>query len=98
MTNLKDKLSASVRQAKAGQAPAAKPASAKPAPTKRAAPKKSVPQKPAVKPAARKIAPESDTGKAGSKPKVTHSSGAGEQASGVPNSGNALFPDRVWPD
>jgi len=113
MTNLKDKLSASVRQAKAAQTPAvktaaAKPAAAKSAPAKKAAPKKRVPRKAAAKPAAIKPAPASSTNKAAatstpSKPKVTRSSGNGSReqnaaGAGVPNSGNALFPARVWPD
>jgi hypothetical protein len=73
MTNLKDKLSASVRQAKAAQQPVSKPA-AKPA------------------------APKAEPKPAASKPAAAKPAAAKEKTPGVPDSGSALFPDRVWPD
>lgn len=90
MTNLKDKLSASVRRAKATQQPEAekpaaektvqKTASAKPA-TVKPTPAKPAPAKPAPKSVpARKPAPEATS------------------ANVVQESGSALFPSRVWPD
>ena len=72
MSNVKNKLSASMRTVKAGAKPAAKPAAAK-----SAAAKKATPRKPARKAPAK------------ANPAVPGD---------VPESGTALFPDRVWPD
>jgi len=106
MTNTKDKLSASVRQAKAAQTPdadaplpaeAAKPAdkaaatAAKPQPS--APRKEAAPKKPtAKKPAVRKPAD------AAQKAKASVSTGARKSPDEIPESGSALFPKRVWPD
>ena len=83
MTNVKDKLSASVRMAKAAQQTGtdrpASEAAAKPAPAKA----------PAAKPAAPKAAPAKAPPL---KPAVPGSAGE------IPESGTALFPSRVWPD
>ncbi|MEW6253285.1 MAG: hypothetical protein AB1716_21810 [Planctomycetota bacterium] len=75
MTNIKDKLSASVRMAKAAQQPAPKSAA-----------------KPAAKPAAAKPAP------APAKPVAAKPASPATHAGGIPESGTALFPERVWPD
>jgi len=67
MSNVKDKLSASMRTVKAGGKPVAKPAAAKPAAAKPAAAKKTAPRKPArktpakAKPAVPGDVPESGT-------------------------------------
>ena len=95
MTNLKDKLSASVRMAKANQQPAAKadepattetakPAAAKAAPAKPAASKPS-PAKSVAKPTPAKAATKKPAASA-NKPKENQ------------ESGSTLFPSRVWPD
>ena len=60
MTNLKDKLSASVRQAKAAQDPAAKPAASKPA-AKPAAPKPATAQPKAAKAIGQDVATSGST-------------------------------------
>lgn len=83
MTKLKDKLSASVRMAKAAQQPAAKGAPGKPV-AKPAAPAAARPAPAPAKPAA---APAT-------KPATPQAAPAG----GIPESGTALFPERVWPD
>jgi hypothetical protein len=83
MSKLKDKLSASVRMAKAAQQPAAKGAPARPVakPAAPAAAKPSpAPAKPAAAPAAKPATPKTAS------------------AGGIPESGTALFPERVWPD
>jgi len=67
MSNVKDKLSASMRTVKAGGKPVAKPAAAKPAAAKPAAEKKTAPRKAArktpakAKPAVPGDVPESGT-------------------------------------
>jgi len=77
MSKLKDKLSANMRNVKAGQAqPPAKPAQAQATPANKPNPP-AAKQAPAPKPS-RPAAPK--------------------VAGDVPNSGTALFPDRVWPD
>jgi len=112
MTNLKDKLSASVRQAKATQQDAATPTPATPA---AAAVKPSAPAKPAAaaaKPAAparpatstRSTAAKRDAAKpAAAKPVANRTpaqrpSPAGALPGDIQESGGALFPERVWPD
>jgi len=113
MTNTKDKLSASVRQAKAAQNPdadapvaaaAAKPAdkvaatAAKPRP---AAPRKqAAPRKPAAsKPAVQKPADAAQKVKAAGSTGTRKSAAAKRpQPDEIPESGSALFPKRVWPD
>jgi hypothetical protein len=91
MTNLKDKLSASVRMAKAGQQPAAQPDST-PATASKPAPVKTV----AAKPAATK---QVKTGSVTAKPAPAKQPAAkGKPANVNQDSGNALFPSRVWPD
>jgi hypothetical protein len=93
MTNIKDKLSASVRQARAGQQAgpeAAAEAPASKAPARRTAASKekvAVPSKPtASKPVDQKpvVKPV---------PRATES-----KVNNTPESGSALFPQRVWPD
>jgi hypothetical protein len=105
MMKTKDKLSASVRQAKAGQksetdvpeaADTAKPAEKATATTKKpqSAPlKQAAPKKPAArKPAA--AARKASTATGTRKPSVRKTS----QSDEIPESGSALFPKRVWPD
>ena len=77
MTNIKDKLSASVRQAKAGQQTTVANAAEKPAAT----------NPPVAKLAARPANKDSVTTQT-----------APAVPGDVPQSGNALFPARVWPD
>ena len=83
MTKLKDKLSASVRMAKASQKTTVKPAARKPAPAKIAV-AKPVANKPAAKSTAAAPANKTASRKA--------------QANDVPAHSDALFPARVWPD
>jgi len=89
MTNVKDKLSASVRQARTLQQPAGEDAAATAttAPTKKVAvtkpaavakPKAAPKPKPAAKPATAAVKPSSNID--------------------VQPSGSTLFPSRVWPD
>ena len=100
MTNLKEKLSANVRRAKAAQQPEAeKPAEkdvvAKPVAAKPAAAKPAASKPPAVKPAPAKrtvAKPTPKSAPAGKSEKGTPS------ANVVKESGTALFPSRVWPD
>lgn len=99
MTTTKDKLSASVRQAKSAQKPEAEapPASDSQDSTDKAS---SSAKKPArAKPPAKA---ESETRKAptGSQKKSPATTGRGkpEAAEEVPESGTELFPKRVWPD
>ncbi|HQT01287.1 MAG: hypothetical protein B7Y26_08170 [Hydrogenophilales bacterium 16-64-46] len=90
MTTMKDKLAASVRQAKsAQQAGTKKPA--QPA-AKRAAATSKVAAKPAAasKPVAPKAAPAA---KPAAKPAAP-----GVHAGGIPDSTTTLHPQRVWPD
>ena len=62
MSNVKDKLSASMRTVKAGGKPVAKPAAAKPAAAKKTAPRKPARKTPAkAKPAVPGDVPESGT-------------------------------------
>ena len=62
MSNVKDKLSASMRTVKAGGKPVAKPAAAKPAAEKKTAPRKAARKTPAkAKPAVPGDVPESGT-------------------------------------
>jgi hypothetical protein len=94
MTTMKDKLSASVRQAKAGaeqEKPVpAKPAVAarKPAATKPAATKPAATKPAAAKPAAAKPAAA----------KATNKTEAKVYAGGITESNATLHPQRVWPD
>jgi hypothetical protein len=84
MTTMKDKLSASVRQAKAG-AEQEKPVPAKPA----VAARKPATAKPAAtKPAAAKPAAA----------KATNKTEAKVYAGGITESNATLHPQRVWPD
>ena len=98
MTNIKDKLSASVRHAKAGQqtsaiAPAsAKPAASKPPATQPAAAKAATSKPTVTKPAASK-----PTAAPAIKAKQTTWTAPAVSAD-VPQSSSALFPARVWPD
>ena len=87
MTNIKDKLSASVRQAKAGQQTTVANAAEKPAAT----------NPPVVKPAASKPAVAKPAARPANKDSVTTQT-APAVPGDVPQSGNALFPARVWPD
>ena len=108
MTNTKDKLSASVRQAKAAQNPDADaPAAAEAArPADKAAataakPRPAAPRKKAApkKPAARKPADTAPKTKAsGSTGTRKPSAAKRPQPDEIPESGSALFPKRVWPD
>lgn len=84
MTNVKDKLSASVRQARAAQQPTA----AKLKPATRAA-TESTTAKPATARQQRTATP------APAKPTPATPV---PSANSVRESGSALFPDRVWPD
>lgn len=101
MTTTKEKLSASVRQAKAGQDPKAEgktdPESAKGGDQSAAEPKK--PARSGDKPAAK---PRSGTRRASAAPRkpgpTTAKRSKPSSANEVPESGTALFPDRVWPD
>lgn len=82
MTKLKDKLSASVRMAKAGQKTLVKQPAVKLAPAHTAKPvaTKSVAHKPAAQPPAGKTASRKAAGNE------------------VPVRSEALFPARIWPD
>jgi hypothetical protein len=83
MTTTKDKLSASVRMAKAAQQAGTDQ------PAAEAAPKPAPAKAPAAKPAAAKAAPARAPAQ---KPAVPASTGE------IPESGSTLFPARVWPD
>ena len=106
MTNLKDKLSASVRMAKAGQQTASQPANApaaltQPAPVSAAADKPVAVKPAAKKPTAAKPAATKPTAAkpAATKPTATKQPAASRKPASVDQeSGNALFPSRVWPD
>lgn len=109
MTNLKDKLSASVRQAKSTQQGAAPPAPATISPVKPATeaaqpaakpPAASKPTAAAKPPASKPVAAKSVAKPAPAKPGAAPAkSGAAPAKSGdVQPSGSALFPARVWPD
>ncbi|MCA1979474.1 MAG: hypothetical protein LDL19_09585 [Thiobacillus sp.] len=102
MSTMKDKLAASVRQAKAAQQPAAKPAA-------RPAPKRAVAAKPAAKPVAAKAAPAKTAAKpaapkpapaaaATAKSPAAQPSATRVHAGGIPDSNGTLHPQRVWPD
>lgn len=101
MTTTKDKLSASVRQAKATQASRAEDASrtesAKAGDPAVAEPQKTAPT--GKKPSGQ---PRSGTRKSSATPRKPGSTTARRDkpasANEVPESGTALFPDRVWPD
>lgn len=85
MTRLKDKLSASVRMAKAAQQPAAKSA-AKPA------------ARPVAKPATVKSTPVPAKPAATPPPAAAKPAAPRTHAGDISESGSALFPERVWPD
>jgi hypothetical protein len=110
MTNLKDKLSANVRRAKAAQqpegaAPAAEQtsaATAEPAVRKRATTSATggseAPGSKAAKPASprpRTAKPRTTEGPAATTEKPAAPPSSANQ---VKESGTALFPDRIWPD
>ncbi|MFN3717079.1 MAG: hypothetical protein ACK4R8_10190 [Thiobacillus sp.] len=89
MSTMKDKLSASVRQAKsAQQTDSKKPA--QPA-AKRAAPGKAVARPATAKPVVSKAA-------ATPKPAAKPAAAPGIHAGGIPDSATTLHPQRVWPD
>lgn len=88
MTKLKDKLSASVRMAKASQKTAPKP------PARKAVPAKSV----AVKPAASKPAAKAPVATVVPRAPAKKSADRKAQGNEVPVRSDALFPVRVWPD
>lgn len=88
MSTMKDKLAASVRQAKAAQQPAAKTAATR-APAAKAAAKPAPARAAAPKPAAPKAAPASQP---------AQPAAARVHAGGIPDSNGALHPQRVWPD
>ncbi len=99
MTKLKDRLSASVRMAKAAQQSPADPPASEPAapssaaekPADKAAAARAAAARPAAaKPASRR--PKSTVAPSGTPAGDT--SGSGE----IPESGSTLFPARVWPD
>ncbi len=95
MTNMKEKLAASVRGAKATQAPGAAAPEAIP-PAKPVARPKAAATK--AKPAPRKpVASARKTTPAPAKPRRTAAKKT-PPSEGVPESGTELFPDRVWPD
>lgn len=97
MTTTKEKLSASVRQAKAGQDPKAEAESAKREEQSGAEPKK--PAQSSGKPAAKPRSGTRATAAAPRKPgPTTAKRSKPSSANEVPESGTALFPDRVWPD
>jgi len=94
MTNMKEKLAASVREAKAAQAPGAEaPAAIRPTKPvtrpKAAAKPKPAPRKPVAR--ARKSAPATAKTRGATAQQTSPSEG-------IPESGTALFPERVWPD
>jgi hypothetical protein len=94
MTNMKEKLAASVREAKATQAPEATTAEKSP-PAKPVARPKAAATK--AKPAARK--PAASARKSTPATRGTRAAAKKESSSeGIPESGTALFPERVWPD
>lgn len=100
MSNLKDKLSANVRRAKATQLsehpPAEQLASNKPTTTKPTAPRaaaKPATQSAAVRTRARKPSAAKPAAQPAAAPQGTQRS-----ANFVEESGSALFPARVWPD
>ncbi|HSM28827.1 MAG TPA: hypothetical protein VK855_12080 [Thioalkalivibrio sp.] len=95
MTNMKEKLAASVREAKAAQAPETAAAEKNP-PTKPVARPKAAATK--AKPAARKTA--TSARKSTPATRGTRAAAARKEPSseGIPESGTALFPERVWPD
>jgi hypothetical protein len=95
MTNMKEKLAASVREAKATQAPEATTAEKSP-PAKPVARPKAAATK--AKPAARK--PAASARKSVPATRGTRAAAAKKESlsEGIPESGTALFPERVWPD
>ena len=100
MTTTKDKLSASVRQAKAAQQPEAETRSAA-EPEKAAGKTPITPKKPAV--AGRKPATKAASAarKAPTRTRKETPAPATDKpatANEVRDSGTALFPERVWPD
>lgn len=105
MTKLKDRLSASVRMAKAAQHATADPSAAEqrstPSPTEsdsagsRPAAEKAPATRPAVPRApAAKATPTARGSREPRKPPAGSASGSGD----IPESGSTLFPDRIWPD
>ncbi len=93
MTTLKDKLSASVRQAKAAQTTATKPAAAKPKAARSTAPKPAARKATPARPAAPKAAPRKAAA-----PKAAVKAEQKIAPGGIPESHNQLFPQRIWPD
>jgi hypothetical protein len=96
MSTMKDKLTASVRQAKSAQQTGDK----KPAVAKRAATPKAV-AKPAPKPAAAKpaVPKAAPVAKPAAKPAAPKRAATpGVHAGGIPDSTTTLHPQRVWPD
>jgi hypothetical protein len=107
MTTMKDKLSASVKQARTGQTavsaeatPVAQKSTAAAAPAKAkpvaAAQPKVVPSKVAPKPAPAKAAPKPVAKPA--TPAAKKSTKNVQTGKNVQPSGSSLFPSRVWPD
>ncbi|TVP86314.1 MAG: hypothetical protein EA347_09170 [Thioalkalivibrio sp.] len=101
MTTTKDKLSASVRQAKAAQDPKAE-GKTETESGKAGGQGPAEPGKPAQSsdgPAAKPRSGTRKTSAAPRKPAATKAKrGKPASADEVPESGTALFPDRVWPD
>lgn len=91
MTRLKDKLSASVRQAKAVQQTTARPAARKPAPAKAASRPATQKTPAAVKPVAKSQPAPAKAAADQSKAPVRTSVSAESTIS-------PLYPNRVWPD
>lgn len=100
MTSTKDKLSASVRQAKAAQDPKAGTAPETDAgqPTGRAAGNAKKPAAGTRKPPAKTAAAATKTSAPSRKARSGADAPGASTANHVPESGTALFPDRVWPD
>ena len=95
MSTMKDKLTASVRQAKsAQQAGSKKPVRAA---AKRAAPSKT-PVPPAAKPAAAKPAAPRPAAPAAQPVAPKRASAPAVHAGGIPDSNGTLHPQRIWPD
>jgi hypothetical protein len=104
VTNLKDKLSASVRMAKAAQQSADQPAPESPAPPEPAAApataKKSAGTGVGARPPAAKSGGGAAPAETGPKApaKTPPTAPAGSSAGEIPESGSTLFPERIWPD
>lgn len=99
MTNVKDKLSASVRQAKAAQKPEAEAPAAPEAAKPEARPAPAAARKtPTAR--ARPAAAKATVSRKATTPVPERAAAAGKTSgpAEIPESGSALFPERVWPD